>query len=150
MDRFIEFLNRPRISRRQYWPTLAAAVLMGAGGVLLLQQPLESLPSTVMWTVGILALLFAVGLSFLLVAKRVKDIGFGWLPLIIAISIGGRLAKAAVLVAGGSRDQSDMALGAVFALVLVALGCMPGKLQQPVNTESDVSGDPQPNLGPSL
>jgi uncharacterized membrane protein YhaH (DUF805 family) len=134
MHRFIALLIQPRVSRLQYWAALTLVGLVG-GGVLLLQQSPAGAGSGLMWAAGISTLILSAALMLLILFKRVKDTGLGWLPWVLVISVGGRLAKAAVQFSGGSRHQGDLALGAVMVLALVGLGSVPGRREEPVGTD---------------
>jgi hypothetical protein len=121
----VDFLVRLRIGRRQYWLAMPLVGLAGAGGWALTAWSFRS-DATAPWLAGFAILAVAAVLGLWVVFRRMNDSG----PLILwfaGISVGGRLAEAAVRMAGGSRDQGEAALALFFVVVLLALGLAPSR-----------------------
>jgi 4-amino-4-deoxy-L-arabinose transferase-like glycosyltransferase len=119
----IDFLVRRRIDRRQYWTAMPMIFAAGAGGSTAWSYAQSA---SAIWVAG-LAVLFTAGVLGLWVLFRRMNDNSSPILWFAGISVGGRLAQAAVRMAGGSRNEADAALGLFFVVVLVALGLAPSK-----------------------
>jgi hypothetical protein len=136
MTAFINFLIRRRIDRRQYRIAMPILILTGIGGWLLVQWSYAHAEAVLVRMFGMASVIAAVVLSLWTVFRRMSDTGV-LILWFVGISVGGRLAQAAVRIAGGSRNHADAALGAVIVMILLALGCAPSQREPSPEPESD-------------
>jgi hypothetical protein len=125
--------------------SLPILILIGVGGWLLVQWSYALGDGAAVRALGITIFVIVVFLALWTVGRRMKETG-SFVLWLVGISVGGRLAQAGVRLAGGSRDQTEAALGLVIVLALLGLGFAPAQREPIPDEHADEDAEAEASL----